>query len=88
MKNVYSTTLNTKEATDATDSSSTTSDKSQNKTYDYSYVLPSARTQNGYKQMHASQAELISVCALCRKNSSLKLTIHFDTTTRSSIDGE
>ena len=32
MKNVYSTTLNIKEATDPTDSSSTTSDKSQNKT--------------------------------------------------------
>ena len=46
----YDAYLNIKEATGATDSSSTTSDKSQNKTYDYSYVLPYARTPNDYKQ--------------------------------------
>ena len=77
-----------KEATHAANSSSATSDKSQNKTYDYSYILPSARTLNHYKQMQASQAELKSACTLYKKNSSLKLTIHFDTSTRSSIDGE
>ena len=80
--------LNIKEATDATDSSSATLDESQNKTYDYSYILLSAKTLNDYKQVQASQAELKSACALYKKNSNLKSTIHFDTTTESSIDGE
>ena len=39
-----------KEAINATNSSSSISDKSQNETYEYSYNLLSARTVNNYKQ--------------------------------------
>ena len=54
----------------------------------YEYVLPSARTISDYKQMQASQAERDAAVALYQKGEDVKATLHYDTTSRSCIDGE
>ena len=49
----------------------------------YKDVLPSARTLNNHKQLLAVQVE-----ALFLMDSSVRCTLHYDTTSRSKIDGE
>ena len=51
------------------------------------YVICSARTISDYKQIQVSEMEAMAATALYRKTSS-KSFIHFDTISRSSIDGE
>ena len=54
----------------------------------YEHVLPSARTISDYKQMQASQVEQDATIALWSKDEKLKSTLHYDTTTYNTIDGE
>ena len=54
----------------------------------YAYLIPSARTINDHKQIQASEMERDAAVALNNKIPNVKVTIHFDTTGRSSIDGE
>ena len=54
----------------------------------YDYVLPSARTISDYKQMQASQVEQDAAIALWSKDKNVKSTLHYDTTTRNTIDSE
>ena len=55
---------------------------------DYSHVLPSAKTIVEYKHLQATQEERDSAIALLNKPDSVVVTLHFDTTSRNSIDGE
>ena len=54
----------------------------------YKNVLPSARTINDYKQMMAIQSEADAANALFNKKDTIRCTLHYDTTSRSKIDGE
>ena len=54
----------------------------------YKDVLPSPRTLNDYKQLMAVQAEADAANALFEKNDDVRCTLHYDTTSRSKIDGE
>ena len=54
----------------------------------YTYVIPSARTIADYKQIQASEMETMAARALYMKKPNIKAFVHFDTTSRSSIDGE
>lgn len=54
----------------------------------YKDVLPSARTLNDHKQLLAVQAEADAASALLAMDSSVRCTLHYDTTSRSKIDGE
>ena len=54
----------------------------------YKDVLPSARTLNNHKQLLAVQAEAVAANALLLMDSSVRCTLHYDTTSRSKIDGE
>ena len=54
----------------------------------YKYVLPSARTIADYKQILASEMETEAARMLYEKDPSVKAIMHFDTTSRSSIDGD
>ena len=54
----------------------------------HTYVVPSSRTINEYKQIQASEMEKDAAVALLKKNNQVKATLHFDSTGRSSIDGE
>ena len=54
----------------------------------YLIVIPSARTISDYKQMQASNVELDASMHLLNKSSTTKCTLHYDTTSRSKIDGE
>ena len=56
--------------------------------YTYTYVIPSARTINDYKQMQASQVERDAACKLLSMDSHIKSTLHYNTTSRNRIDGE
>lgn len=51
-------------------------------------VLPPAKTIASYKHMQASQVELDAALALYNKSSEDVSTVHYDTTSRSYIDGE
>lgn len=55
---------------------------------DHSFVIPSARTISEYKQLQASEMEKDAATALVTKKPEVKAIIHFDSTGRSSIDGE
>ena len=55
---------------------------------DMSFVLPSKRTIADHKQVMASEIESEAALMLLRKECDTKVTIHFDTTSRSNIDGE
>ena len=50
--------------------------------------MPSARTISDYKQMQASQVEQDAAIALWSKDENVKSTLHYDITTRNTIDGE
>ena len=53
----------------------------------YEYVLPSARIQVDYKQGKAIQQESEDAIALYLKPDDVKSTLHYDTTSRSEVDG-
>ena len=55
---------------------------------DYLYTIPSARTTSDYKQIQASQGESNAALALLYKNPDVRCTLHYETTSRNSIDGE
>ena len=55
---------------------------------DQTYVLPSARTISDHKQFLATETETDAGLALLDKDISVKAFIHFDTTSRSNIDGD
>ena len=55
---------------------------------EFAYVLPSACTIADYKHLQASEIECDAGVALVKKESSIKVTSHYDTTSRNSIDGE
>ena len=54
----------------------------------YENVLPSAKTINNHKQVLAIQHEKDAATALYNIPSGTKVTLHFDTTSRSKIDGD
>ena len=55
---------------------------------EFAYVLPSTRTIADYKHLQASEIECNAGVSLPKKESSIKVTLHFHTTSRNSIDGE
>ena len=55
---------------------------------DYKYVLPSAKTIANFKQLQSADEERQAAIALLTKPDDVKTTFHFDTTSRSTIDGE
>ena len=55
---------------------------------DRTYVLPSTRTVSEHKQFLATETETDAGLALLDKDISVKASIHFDTTSRSNIDGD
>lgn len=54
----------------------------------YKSVLPSARKVSDFKHMQASQVEGNAALALYEKPARVKSIMHYDTTTRNSVDGE
>lgn len=54
----------------------------------YENVLPSAKSINMFKHKKALSQEIIAAKALISKKPCTKATLHFDTTTRSRIDGD
>ena len=54
----------------------------------YKNVLPSSKTINYYKHNKALQQEIDAANALRDKDSTTKVTLHYDTTRRSRVDGE
>ena len=54
----------------------------------YEFVLPSAKTISDYKYLQASQTESDVALAMIDKAEDVKITLHYDTTSRNSIDGE
>ena len=54
----------------------------------YKYVLPSSKTVLKYKHIQATQKENDAGVALFNNTKPNKLTLHYDTTARSNIDGE
>ena len=50
--------------------------------------MPSAQLISDYKQMQASQMERDASTALLNKQTEVKSTLHYDTTSRNAIDGE
>ena len=54
----------------------------------YEYVIPSARTLNDHKQAMAIKHERDAALALYDIPQGIKVTLHFDTTSRSKIDGD
>ena len=55
---------------------------------DYQYVVPSSKTISVMKQYQSLEQERKAVVSLQNKPSDVKTTLHFDTTTRSTIDGD
>jgi hypothetical protein len=54
----------------------------------YEFVLPSSRVQVDYKQSKAIHQEKEAAMALYSKPNNVKSTLHYDTTSRSQIDGD
>ena len=54
----------------------------------YQNVIPSARSLNDYKQVLAIQHEREAAIALNEITPNMKVTLHFDATSRSKIDGD
>ena len=52
------------------------------------YVLPDRKTVGNYKHDKALQQEVFAAQAMIDKSSTSKVTLHFDTTSRSRVDGE
>ena len=53
----------------------------------YEHVLPIAKTLNNHQHVLAIQHEKEAATALCQIQPDTKVTLHFDTTSRSKIDG-
>ena len=62
--------------------------KSRSDNIDYKYVLPSAKTIAHFKQLQSIEQEHKAAIALYNKPDDVKTTFHYDTTSRSTIDGE
>ena len=60
----------------------------EDKPKDYTFVIASARTISDHKQMMATQNETEAAVMLLNKSDFHKATVHFDTTSRSNIDGD
>ena len=54
----------------------------------YKYVLPSEKSINTYKHLKAMHQEIIAAESLMNKNGDTKVTLHYDTTSRSRLEGE
>ena len=54
----------------------------------YKHVLPSAKTINNHKHVMAIQHERDAATALLNKSATTKVTLHYDATKRSKIDGD
>ena len=54
----------------------------------YRYVLPSVKSINTYKHLKAMSQEIDAAEALMKKDGRTKVTLHYDTTSRSRIPGE
>ena len=54
----------------------------------YRYVLPSTTVINAYKHLKAMSQEIDAANALMQKDVHTKVTLHYDTTSRSRIPGE
>ena len=67
---------------------SASSNNSQPTCSHYDNVLPSAKRIAEYKQLQASQVEKNAALALLNKPTSVKATLHYDTTSRNCIKGE
>ena len=55
---------------------------------DYRFVVPSSKTISATKQFQSIEEERKAAVALYTKPENIKTTFHFDTTSRSCIDGE
>ena len=60
--------------------------KKNNKSYEF--VLSSAETISDYEYLQTSQAESDVALAMLSKVDDVKITLHYDTRSRNSIDGE
>ena len=54
----------------------------------YANVLPSEKSVNNFKPKKALTQEIIAAKALFSKKETTKVTLHYDTTSRSRIDGD
>ena len=54
----------------------------------YEHVLPSAKTINNHKHVLAIQYEQDATAALYQIQPGMKVTLHYDTTSDSKIDGD
>ena len=55
---------------------------------DYKYVVPSSKTISAMKQYQSIEQERQAALALLSRPSDVKTTLHYDTTSRSTIDGD
>ena len=55
---------------------------------EFAYVLPSTRTIADYKHLQASEIECDAGVSLAKKESSIKVTLHYDTTSTNSVNDE
>ena len=55
---------------------------------EFANVLPSTRTIEDYMHLQASETECHAGVALAKKESSVKVTLLYDATSRNSFDGE
>ena len=54
----------------------------------YKYVLPSRKVVESFKHNKAIRQEVLAAESLVEKKKDTKITLHYDSTTRSKIDGE
>ena len=54
----------------------------------YANVLPSEKSVNNFKPKKALTQEIIAAKALFSKKETTKMTLHYDTTSRSRIEGD
>ena len=54
----------------------------------YANVLPSEKSVNYFKHKKALTQEIIAAKALFSKKETTKMTLHYDTTSRSRIEGD
>ena len=54
----------------------------------YEFVLSSAKTISDYKYLQASQAESDVLLTMLSKVDDVEITLHYDTTSENSKDGE
>ena len=54
----------------------------------YQYVLPDKRTVSDFKHKKSLHQEIQAAKALANKKEGTRVTLHYDTTSRSRVDGE